>query len=287
MAVFDLSNAAGFGFNMSGTNSAGWSFVTSDPSVTEELVYDDGSFAIFDVYGSYVIDQYGVSYATDGYNIVVYDVLFRYQGTDILSIENLNLYTTVSDLEAGAWFVRLNGASDIFYGNDYRDVIKGGYGNDALVGYAGNDVLYGEYGNDKLYGGYDRDLLNGGTHNDYLHGGYGIDTLTGSSGYDQFVFDTRASSLNYDFITDFNPAYDTIRVDNAVFTRAGPNGYLAPGAFWKSTTGRAHDSTDRFIYDTDGGQLYYDSNGSGAGGVVKIAQLKAGLALTYKDIVVI
>ena len=62
---------------------------------------------------------------------------------------------------------------------------------------------------------------------------------------------------------------------------------MATGAFWKSTTGRAHDPSDRFIYDTDGGQLYYDSNGSAAGGAVKIAQLKAGLALTYKDFIVI
>ncbi len=65
MAVFDLSNAAGSGFDMSGTNSSGWSFVTADPGVTEELILDDGSIAIFNVYGSSVIDQYGVSYSID------------------------------------------------------------------------------------------------------------------------------------------------------------------------------------------------------------------------------
>src|SRR4051794_27733932 len=178
MAVFGLSNAAGFGFDMSGTDSAGWSLSVSDPDVTEELFYDDGWLAIYNVYGSPIIDEYGFTYAMDGYNIVVYDILYRSQGTDILSIEDLYLHTTVDHLQGGAWFVRLNGASDTFYGNDYRDIIKGGYGNDALVGYAGSDALYGEYGNDRLYGGLDRDLLNGGTQNDYLYGGYGIDTLT-------------------------------------------------------------------------------------------------------------
>jgi Ca2+-binding RTX toxin-like protein len=286
MAVFDLSNAAGFGFDMSGTNSSGWSFVTADPGVTEELILDDGSIAIFNVYGSSVIDQYGVSYSIDQENIIIYDVLYRYNGVDILSIESLNLHTTVSDLQGGAWSIRINAESDTFYGNDYRDIIKGGYGGDNLVGYASNDALYGEYGNDRLYGGLDRDLLNGGTENDYLHGGVGIDTLTGGSGYDQFVFDTKASSSNYDSITDFNVTYDTIRIENAIFTKAGASGTLTSGAFWKSTSGKAHDRGDRFIYDTNGGQLYYDADGSGGGAAVKIAQLKAGLALTYKDLVV-
>ena len=76
------------------------------------------------------------------------------------------------------------------------------------------------------------------------------------------------------------------RIENAGFTKAGVSGTLASGAFWISTSGKAHDVSDRFIYDTTGGQLYYDADGSGGGTAVKIAQLKAGLALTYKDIVV-
>lgn len=287
MAIFDLSNAAGFGFDMSGTNSAGWSFVVADPSLTETLVVDDPGIAIWEVSGSSVFDAYGVSYWTDQYNVVIYDVAYWNGPDTILAIEDLYLHTTIVDLQAGAWFVTLNGASDTFYGNDYRDVIKAGYGNDVVVGYAGNDALYGEYGKDRLYGGADRDLLNGGTENDYLHGGIGIDTLTGGSGYDHFVFDTKPSSSNYDVITDFNVTYDTIRIENAVFTKAGKTGTLASGAFWKSKSGKAHDANDRFIYDTDGGQLYYDADGSGRGAAVKFAQLKAGLALTYKDLVVI
>lgn len=64
-------------------------------------------------------------------------------------------------------------------------------------------------------------------------------------------------------------------------------GTLAPTAFWKSTTGFAHDGNDRIIYETDTGWLNYDSNGSGAGGAVHIVQLNPNLALTYADFRVI
>ena len=59
------------------------------------------------------------------------------------------------------------------------------------------------------------------------------------------------------------------------------------GEFWKSTSGLAHDSNDRIIYETDTGWLYYDSNGSAAGGAVHIAKLAPNLALTYADFLVI
>ena len=58
---------------------------------------------------------------------------------------------------------------------------------------------------------------------------------------------------------------DTIRLENAVMPALAA-GTLASTAFWKSTTGLAHDSNDRIIYETDTGWLNYDSNGSAAGG---------------------
>jgi Ca2+-binding RTX toxin-like protein len=109
------------------------------------------------------------------------------------------------------------------------------------------------------------------------------------AGYDNFVFNTPVSAAtNVDTITDFNPVYDTIKLENAVMPALGAlTGVLAAGAFWKSTTGLAHDSNDRIIYETDTGWLNYDSNGSAAGGAVHIAKLAPNLALTYADFFVI
>jgi len=187
------------------------------------------------------------------------------------------------------------GDNDTIFGGDGNDTLDVGRENDRLSEGAGNDRLLGGQGNDRLGGGQGDDRLSGGSGNDNLTGnagddtligGTGIDRLTGGDGSDLFLFNTRASRTNYDVITGFNVTLDTIGIENAVFTRAGGNGTLAAGAFWKSASGRAHDASDRFIYDTNGGQLYYDADGSGSGAPVKIAQLKAGLALTHDDIIV-
>ena len=41
------------------------------------------------------------------------------------------------------------------------------------------------------------------------------------------------------------------------------------------------------VYNTSTGQLYYDADGSGAGGAQLIATLQAGAALTAADITVL
>ena len=93
---------------------------------------------------------------------------------------------------------------------------------------------------------------------------------------------------NVDRITDFNVVQDTIRLENGVMPGLGSHlGTLYSTAFWKSTTGLAHDANDRIIYETDTGWLNYDSNGSAAGGTVHIAQLAPNLALTNADFLII
>ncbi|WP_274609266.1 beta strand repeat-containing protein [Mesorhizobium sp. L-8-3] len=156
-------------------------------------------------------------------------------------------------------------------GNERSQRVIGNNGNNSLYGNAGNDQLYG-------YGG-----------NDTLVGGTGNDTLTGGAGNDYFVFNTALTAApNVDRITDFNIAADTIRLDNAVMPGLGSGtGTLAAGKFWKSTSGLAHDADDRIIYETDTGRLFYDSNGSAAGGSVHFATLAPNLGLTHADFQVI
>jgi Ca2+-binding RTX toxin-like protein len=294
MAVFQAFNAAGVGFNMTSTSSSGWTFMRTNPYVTTDLVYDDGSLAIFDVYGSSQIDRFGATYWSNGYDILIDDLLYEKGGYAVLSIKDLNLYTTTQSLESNAWYVTLNTGHDIFYGNDYADVIRAGYGNDVVYSYGGHDIVYGDSGNDRLYGlagdddlygGIGQDVLSGGSGSDFLSGGANSDTLTGGSGQDYFVFNTRTGSTNIDRIVDFTPSDDTIMLDNGIFTRLGPDGWLSSAAF---TIGSgARDASDRVVYNKSTGALLYDPDGYGGVAAIKIAQMQAGLAITKYDFYVL
>jgi Ca2+-binding RTX toxin-like protein len=150
------------------------------------------------------------------------------------------------------------------------ETIRGNSKSNTLKGFEGNDKLYGNGGNDKLYGGTGNDQLNGG------------------AGKDAFYFDTLPHSRsNKDKIQDFNVVDDVIRLDNAVFSNVGRDGALKASAFWSNNTGKAHDRSDRIIYDKDSGILYYDADGSGKGAAVAFATISKHLSLTYKDFYVV
>ena len=197
------------------------------------------------------------------------------------------------------------------------DLIDSGVGADTLVGGAGNDTYVTDGGDvisEGLNAGIDlvessvsrtlganienltltgSAVINGignGTGNvisgngaaNMLNGGAGNDTLSGGAGSDSFVFSTAPGAGNIDQITDFSAADDTIRLDDAVFAGLG-SGVLAASAFSANATGLAVDGSDRIIYETDTGQLFFDSDGVGGGARVQFAVLSAGLTLTNAD----
>ncbi|WP_243368128.1 calcium-binding protein [Microvirga solisilvae] len=294
MAIFQAFNAAGVGFNMSSTSSSGWSFVGTNPYIDVVNTYDDGDAAVFDVDGSSIVDRYTAWYSDTGYSVVIHDLVYENYGEDVLLIKDLDISVSYSAFDNSTWSVRLNGGHDVFYGNDYKDVIRAGNGNDVVYSYGGHDIVFGDAGADRLfglngdddlYGGTGRDNLNGGAGSDYLSGGLDHDTLTGSTGRDYFVFDATASRYNIDTITDFRPVDDTIMFDNKIFTKVGPNGWLSSAAFWVGT--KAHDSSDRIIYNKGTGALLYDPDGTGSAAAIKVAQLKAGLGITKADFYVL
>src|SRR3954468_3490971 len=162
MAIFRAYNAAEAGFNMSTTSSSGWAFISANPNVSTELVSDTGSTAVYDVYGNAFIDRFTANCWSDGYHIVLDDLYYQDDGYRILSIEDLNLQTTIDDLEGNAWFVTMNTGHDDFYGNDYADIVRAGFGNDFVSAYGGDDTVMGESGNDTIVGGNGDDDLYGG-----------------------------------------------------------------------------------------------------------------------------
>jgi len=179
---------------------------------------------------------------------------------------------------------------DTITGGVDADWFEGGTENDTLTGNAGNDRLYGQQGIDTLLGGLGADILDGGTESDTLNGGLGIDSLKGGAGNDFFVFSAPVSAANRDVITDFSNVSgnnDTIRLENAYFTKIGNPGVLRSTAFKLST--QAKDADDRIIYNKTAGYLYYDPDGSGAAAPVLIAQFSSTVkpTLTYADFQVI
>jgi Ca2+-binding RTX toxin-like protein len=161
-----------------------------------------------------------------------------------------------------------------------------GTGNISGTGNALANRLTGNNGNNALSGGVGNDTLSGGLGNDTLNGGVGNDSLTGGSGTDFFVFNTALSATNIDRVAGFETGTDEIRIENAIF-KGIAGGMLTAGAFVANASGAATTAVQRIIYETDTGALYYDSNGSAAGGRVQFATLTAGLALTHTDFFVI
>ena len=130
-------------------------------------------------------------------------------------------------------------------------------------------------------------MLNGGTGNDTLVGGTGNDTLVGGlGGADTFVFNTFLDAWNVDRITDLNVVADTVQLANAIFIGLA-NGELIAAAFMANATGLAGDASDRIIYETTTGNLFFDADGTGAGSRVQFAVINPGLSLTNADFFVV
>ncbi len=209
------------------------------------------------------------------------DTLFGGAGADSLN-GGANIDTASYSTSASR--VRVNLSSGAGLDADAQGDTLTGIEN--LIGSAFNDVLTGDAGTNKLAGGDGADTLKGGSGADKLNGGLGLDVLTGHGGADTFVFNTAPAGANRDTITDYNVAADTIQLENGVFIGlGGATGVLAASKFFIGAS--AHDSSDRILYDSANGRLYFDADGNGAGAKIWFATLDTGLALTAADFVVI
>ncbi|RMF67187.1 MAG: hypothetical protein D6742_08175, partial [Cyanobacteria bacterium J069] len=132
-----------------------------------------------------------------------------------------------------------NAQNNRITGNAQKNLLQGGAGNDTLLGLGGADTLLG------------------GTGNDVLSGGRGKNRLTGGSGRDTFVF-TVGQGLGRSVVTDFRPRRDRILVQKTGL----PAGRIAASQFVRGTSAR--DESDRFIYDSRTGRLFFDADGTGS-----------------------
>jgi Ca2+-binding RTX toxin-like protein len=217
---------------------------------------------------------------------------------------------------AGNDLIRLGGGGVPTYGNKLIDLGSGfdtldfgGFGRSAIVvdlaagslkggGDAGQgsatlisiESVVGDGFDDRISGSAAAESLSGGAGNDTLDGRGGNDTLTGGLGTDTFLFSTAPGAANADVVTDFISTANKIAFDNTVFIALGGPGNFAAGdpAFAAGagfTSGR--DPSDRIVYDTNTGNLYYDADGSGAGAAQLVATFQGAPAIAATDITVI
>jgi len=218
------------------------------------------------------------------------DVLIDTGGVD--TVEARNMGWTLAD-----------GFENLIVNNDESEGMATGIGNGLanemwlrwgggrLEGLAGNDTLHAGVLDSTLLGGDGHDLLMGSSYRSVLEGGAGNDTLaggggrsTGGTGADHFA------PRELDQITDFASGTDRVRLDGTWLSGAGASGDFAAGdgrfyAAAGATT--AHDASDRLIYNTDTGELYWDMDGTGEASAFLLATLDGAPSLAATDVYVI
>lgn len=148
-----------------------------------------------------------------------------------------------------------------------------------------NEYALGSDGADSLKGGGGDDFFDGGKGNDTLNGGYGNNDLIGGEGNDTFVFDHDPISGESNIIEDFTVGQDKIWLKAEIFN-ISDLGTLKAEAFTTGTN--AVLESQRLIYDTLTGTLYFDADGSGtADAAMEIATFSNKPLLTATDFWVI
>ena len=142
-------------------------------------------------------------------------------------------------------------------GTDVENLVLTGSGSTTGSGNSLNNVITGNSGSNNLAG-------NDG--NDRLVGGAGVDFLYGGNGNDTFAIDSVATS-GVDHLMDFVSGQDKIELTGADYGFAAGHVLQASEL---SLTGSALGSTAQFVYNPSSHVLYWDSNGSAAGGQTQV-----------------
>jgi Ca2+-binding RTX toxin-like protein len=147
-------------------------------------------------------------------------------------------------------------------GSGFDDFIRGNAAANFLYGFNGSDELDGREGNDRL---------------------------EGAAGNDRYTFTVSPGTANADTVVGFVSGMDSIVLDASAHLNIGPSGSFSSGDN-RFASGPGLNSSQslstRVIYNTTTGQLWYDPDGSQAGGPQLIATLQGAPALSATDIVV-
>jgi serralysin len=205
------------------------------------------------------------------------DLMRGLAGTDTYVVDNAG--DVVDEAAAGSSGIDLVQSSVSF---DLSDTVH-------AKGFIDHVTLTGGGAINATGNGLNNTLTGNGAAN-VLTGRAGIDNLTGGLGNDTFRFDVALGASNYDTLTDFDvdtpsvaDSFDTIQLENAIFTLLTATGDLAASSFLRVTSAADADNGRTITYVSSTGGLFYDTNGAAAGGATLFAVLDTGLALTAAD----
>ena len=156
------------------------------------------------------------------------------------------------------------------------------------TGNALSNTITGNTSNNTLDGGTGIDTLTGMAGNDILVGGFGNDILTGGTGADSFRF--NAPNEGVDTIKDFTVAQsDIIQILATGFGGGLVAGTLSASMFVSGAGVSAPtNSSQRFIYNTTNGNLFFDADGNGSSfATTQIATLTGAVGLSNTNIAII
>jgi serralysin len=231
------------------------------------------------------------------------------------NVENLTLIDAAADGIG-------NSQNNVVIGNAFNNIIDGALGSDFMSGGSGNDVYYIDNAGDivsetstlateidQVYSSISYSLganvekliltgaaisgtgnsLNntilGNVSNNILNGGLGSDIMTGGLGNDAFVLH-KLSGL--DTVTDFTVS-DKLQISASEFGGGLVSGIGLNASQILSGAGvtQANTLTQRFLFNTNNGALYFDYDGTGSGGSVQIALLSNVNSLSFNNFVLI
>ena len=172
-------------------------------------------------------------------------------------------------------------------GANFEDLTLAGSNGSSGTGNTLANHLTGNAGANLLSGGDGADTLAGGLGADTLVGGSGADLLTGGGGADAFRF--LRPIEDGDIIADFDGTADRLEFSAAGFGAGLKLGMdlLAAGRLQLNEAGSAVGAVAQFVYGSVSHVLWWDANGTAAGGATQLAVLRDGTAISALDFVII
>lgn len=198
------------------------------------------------------------------------DTLVGLSGSDVYFVRALGTIITETAGQGAVDIVRTAVSFALTAANDIEQMSTTVNADTTAINLTGNAVAQ---------------IITGNAGANRLDGRGGADKLNGAVGADTFVFSTALAATNVDIVGDYSVADDKIELKSSIFTGL-LNGALDPTAFAINATGLAGDASDRVIYQSNTGFLFFDTDGLGGATGIKFAVLTAGLAMVSTEFVV-